>query len=318
MIYVTGGAGFIGSNLVHALCERGEDVVVVDDLTDGRKFSNLVGAPIVDFIDAKVFEDRVDNGRVRQAKAIFHQGACTDTTEWDGRHMMATNYAFSRKLLRLSESMRAPFIYASSASVYGSGTTFAEDPANEAPINVYAYSKWLFDVHVRKRLTNPRSPIVGLRYFNVYGPREAHKARMASVAHHFSKQLASTGVAKLFEGTDGYGPGEQRRDFVHVDDVVATNLWFLDHIGQSSQIGHGGIFNVGTGKAATFNDVANAAIAFHGAGEVRYIEFPESLAGSYQSFTEADLTALRAVGCDVRFRDVAQGVPDTLKALRGS
>ena len=312
MIYVTGGAGFIGSNLVHALCARGEDVVVVDDLTDGRKFSNLVGAPIVDFIDAEVFEARVDNGRVRQASAIFHQGACTDTTEWNGRHMMANNYTFSRKLLRLAESMRAPFVYASSASVYGSGTSFAEDPANEAPINVYAYSKWLFDVHVRKRLAMSTVPIVGLRYFNVYGPREAHKGRMASVTHHFSKQLAETGVASLFEGTDGYGPGEQRRDFVHVDDVVATNLWFLDNPG------HRGIFNVGTGSAATFNDVANAAIAFHGAGEVRYIPFPESLQGSYQSFTEADLTALRATGCDVRFRDVAQGVPDTLRALRGS
>jgi ADP-L-glycero-D-manno-heptose 6-epimerase len=301
---VTGGAGFIGSNIVGALNDVGiDDIVVVDDLTDGKKFWNLAGKSIADYIDKDAFRaalGRDDSfGRI---DAVLHQGACAVTTEWDGKFMMDTNHAYSKELLAWALERKIPFIYASSAAVYGNETRFVEDSSAEAPINPYAYSKWLFDQHVRRVAHDARSPIVGLRYFNVYGPGEAHKGSMASVAYHLHQQLRDTGEVRLFEGSHGYGDGQQRRDFVYVADVAAVNLWFLDHPEVS------GIFNVGTGHAETFNAVAEAVMTWHGAGTLRYIPFPRHLEGSYQPFTEADLTRLRAAGCDVRFRSVAEGV----------
>jgi len=203
---------------------------------------------------------------------------------------------------------RIPFIYASSAAVYGASTSFAEAPANELPLNVYGYSKLQFDRYVRHHVSRPASQVVGLRYFNVYGPREQHKGAMASVAFHFNNQVREDGEVRLFEGTDGYPDGGQQRDFVYVDDICALNLWFLEHPDVS------GIFNAGTGRAQTFNDVANAVLAWHGTGRIRYIPFPPHLAGAYQSFTQADLGQLRATGCDVEFRDVAHGVRNYLDA----
>ncbi len=309
MILVTGGAGFIGSNIVRALCARGEEVVVVDDLTDGRKFRNLVDSDIADYWDRDAALERLRRSAA-PPRAIFHQGACAVTTEWDGRYMLDVNYRYSVDLLNYCIDGGVPLIYASSAAVYGKSSSFVEhDAAAERPLNVYGYSKLLFDRHVRRRWNERRAQIAGLRYFNVYGPGEAHKGRMASIALHLSAQVRESGEAKLFDACDGFAAGEQRRDFVHVDDVVRVNLWLLDNPQVS------GIFNVGTGQSASFNDVAGAVIRWHGRGAIRYIPFPEDLRSSYQSFTEADLGALRAAGCPVEFLAVDAGVPAYLDAL---
>lgn len=313
MHIVTGGAGFIGSNLVRQLIARGfDDVLVVDDLSDGHKFVNIVDAPIADYLDKNEFLERM-SGRdfASRISAVFHEGACSTTTEWDGRYMMRNNYAYSKALLHQCLAHGIPYIYASSAAVYGASGAFAEDPANERPLNVYGYSKLQFDRYVRQVGGDQKSQVAGLRYFNVYGPREQHKGSMASVAFHFNNQVLQDGEVRLFEGTDGYGNGEQVRDFVHVDDVCALNLWFLDNPGVS------GIFNAGTGRAQSFNDVANAVIGWHDTGRIRYIPFPPQLEGAYQSYTQADLSRLRAAGCDIDFRPVETGVPSYLDFLNG-
>jgi ADP-L-glycero-D-manno-heptose 6-epimerase len=311
MIIVTGGAGFIGSNLVRALNRRrlGE-IVVVDDLTDGRKFVNLVGCDIADYWDSALLAERLKSGRLEPPDVIFHQGACAVTTEWDGRYMMETNYRYSADMLDYCLHERVPLIYASSAAVYGASKVFKENDADaERPLNVYGYSKLLFDRYAQARLHEARSQVVGLRYFNVYGPNEAHKGPMASVAYHLSRQMMEHSEARLFEGSDGYAAGEQRRDFVHVDDVVRVNLWFHEHPEVS------GVFNVGTGKSASFNEVAQAIIDWHGGGKIRYIPFPEALKARYQSYTQADIGALRAAGYDAPFLDVRAGVHAYLDAL---
>jgi ADP-L-glycero-D-manno-heptose 6-epimerase len=314
MHIVTGGAGFIGSNLVHALLDRGhDDVVVVDDLEDGHKFVNIADLCIADYLDKDDFLKRLatDAGFADGIKAIFHEGACSATTEWDGRYMMKNNYGYSQSLLHHCLEHKTPYIYASSAAVYGSSKKFVEDPLFEGPLNVYGYSKLQFDRYVRRVAANPASQVVGLRYFNVYGPREQHKGSMASVAFHFNNQVLDDGEARLFEGTDGYGNGEQLRDFVYVDDVCNVNLWFLDNPDVS------GIYNTGSGAAQSFNDVANAVIKWHGKGKIRYVPFPDHLQGAYQSFTQADLSQLRKAGCDVEFRPVEEGVKDYLDQLCG-
>lgn len=231
MIIVTGGAGFIGSNIVHGLNARGiTDILVVDDLSDGRKCLNLADADIRDYMDKDDFLARLQAGEdLGTVEAVFHEGACSSTTEWDGRFVMKVNYEYTKALLAWCVTRRIPLIYASSASVYGMGPNFREERRFEQPLNMYAYSKFLFDCHLRPQLGKLDSQVVGLRYFNVYGPREQHKGSMASVAFHFNTQLEESGRVRLFEGSDGYGPGEQRRDFIHVDDIVAVNLWLLDN-----------------------------------------------------------------------------------------
>ena len=313
MIIVTGGAGFIGSNIVKGLNERGrDDVIVVDDLKDGTKFLNLVDCEILDYLDKDEFIRRVEADTLGgQVEAIFHEGACSATTEWDGHYMMNNNYEYSKTLLHYCLDHKAAYLYASSASVYGGGSVFSESRDHESPLNVYGYSKFLFDQYVRRLLPGATCQIAGFRYFNVYGPREQHKGSMASVAYHLHQQLQAGENPRLFEGCDGYGNGEQRRDFIYIDDVVDVNLWFLDNPDKS------GIVNLGTGRCQSFNDVANAVIAWHGTGELEYIPFPDHLRGRYQSFTEADMSALRALGYDKPLRSVEQGVPlymDWLKA----
>jgi ADP-L-glycero-D-manno-heptose 6-epimerase len=316
MIIVTGGAGFIGSNLVKALNDKGlSDVLVVDDLTDGTKFRNLLDCQVIDYLDIDEFLQMVKQEKdfTEKVEAIFHQGACSTTTEWDGRYMMENNYTYSKELLHYCLNLKIPFIYASSAAVYGTGENFREVKENESPVNVYGYSKYLFDEYVRRTVLNsenkvPESQVVGLRYFNVYGPREQHKGSMASVAWHLNQQIQANGKVKLFEGSGGYANGDQRRDFIHVDDVVKVNLWMLENAAC-------GIVNVGTGASRSFNDVAQAIVSWHGKGEVEYIEFPEHLKGSYQSYTEADINSLRQMGYKNDFLSVEDGVKQYLDVL---
>lgn len=311
MIVVTGGAGFIGANIVHALNRRGEtDILVVDDLTDGTRFRNLADLDIADYMDKGEFLARAQNHQLPSGiRAVFHEGACSDTTEWDGKFMMENNFTYSKTLLHWCLHRKVPFLYASSAAVYGNSTEFREERACEGPLNVYGYSKWQFDQYVRRLLPTTESQVVGFRYFNVYGPREQHKGKMASVAYHLHEQIKAGQNPKLFEGWDGYSDGGQQRDFVFVDDVCKVNLWFYDNPEQS------GIFNLGTGRAQSFLEVAEAVIAYHGKGEVEFIPFPDELKGRYQSFTQADISALRKAGYQDSFMDVKSGVTDYLAWL---
>ena len=327
-IVVTGAAGFIGSNLVKALnARKGPPVLAVDNLQRADKFRNLVDCEIADYLDKEEFLARLVDGDFEDdIAAVLHQGACSDTMATDGRYMMRNNYRYSVALVDWCQDNDVPFLYASSGSVYGGGSVFREERACEAPLNIYGYSKFLFDQYVRRLMAERTAQIAGFRYFNVYGPREQHKERMASVAFHFFNEYTREGRVRLFEGSGGYAAGEQKRDFVSVEDVVRVNLDFLDHPQRS------GIFNLGTGKAATFNDVAVATInaCREAAGEgplalpelvtsgvIGYVPFPPQLVGKYQSFTEADLTRLRAAGYRAEMLPVAEGVRRYVATLLG-
>ena len=320
---VTGAAGFIGSKIVEGLNRHGvTEVIAVDNLAHADKFKNLAGCEIADYVDQAEFIGNLDRfeGAV---EALLHQGACSDTMETDGRYMLDNNYAYSKQLLEWCQDEEVPLIYASSASVYGAGPEFREERRCEQPLNVYGYSKFLFDQYVRRMLETRTAQVAGLRYFNVYGPNEQHKGRMASVAYHAYQQLLGAGRVKLFVGSGGYGNGEQRRDFVYVEDVVEVNLWLLEHRAVS------GVFNCGTGRAQTFNELAAATInATQGTrlalkdlvarSLIEYIPFPPALVGKYQSYTQADLTRLRAAGYAHEFRPVESGVAAYVAELQKS
>jgi ADP-L-glycero-D-manno-heptose 6-epimerase len=328
-IVVTGAAGFIGSNIIKGLNARGiNNIIAVDDLTQGDKFANLVDLKIADYIDASVFYDKFAAGSYGKVDAVFHEGACSDTMEQNGKFMMDNNYRVSCDLFAASQAHGTRLLYASSAATYGGSDTFVEAPANERPLNVYGYSKLLFDQRLRlllgAKFESAKTQVVGFRYFNVYGNREQHKGRMASVAFHQFNQFKEQGHVKLFGDYGGYAAGMQQRDFVYIDDVVAVNLWFFDNPSKS------GLFNLGTGRAQPFNDIARAVVNTmrEPSGKpilslanmvsqelIQYIPFPEALVGKYQCHTQADLTALRATGCDHVFADVGQGVEYYIKQL---
>ena len=312
MIIVTGGAGMIGSNIVKALNEAGHnDILVVDNLKNGKKFVNLVDLDITDYMDRDDFLTQIMAGDdFGPIEAVFHEGACSATTEWDGKYMMLNNYEYSKELLHYCVERQIPFLYASSAATYGAqDKAFIEEREYEGALNVYGYSKQQFDNYVRRLWADAEahgeklSQITGFRYFNVYGPREQHKGGMASVAFHLNNQLLAGENAKLFEGSDDF-----KRDFIYVGDVCKVNLWFMQH-------GVSGIFNCGTGKAEPFRAVAEAVVKHHGKGTIESIPFPEHLKGAYQEYTQANLDKLRAAGCDVEFKTVAEGVAEYLAEI---
>ncbi|MDV6318398.1 ADP-glyceromanno-heptose 6-epimerase [Chromohalobacter sp. HP20-39] len=318
MIVVTGGAGFIGANLVKALNARGhEDVLVVDDLSDGTKFVNLADCTLGDYLDKDDFLARVkaelrgEPSALPPIEAIFHEGACSDTTEWDGKFMLENNFEYSKVLLHFCQHKRIPFLYASSAATYGGSEVFVEAPEHEKPLNVYGYSKLLFDQYVRVHWEEFEAQVVGFRYFNVYGPREQHKGKMASVAYHHHNQVKRGENPRLFGAWEGYEAGMQSRDFIYVGDVVDVNLWCLDNPEVS------GIFNLGTGRAEPFKAIAETVIDYYQTGKIDYIAFPEELKGRYQSYTRADISRLREAGYPAEFKTVREGVSAYLDWLNG-
>ena len=320
MIIVTGGAGFIGSNLVHELNRIGEkDILVVDNLApapnlSGPKFLNLEGAEFADYMDKQEFRAAMNAGAFdwETIRAILHQGACSNTLEDDGRYMMDNNFTYSKELLHFALKHGIPMVYASTAAVYGASTNFTETPVNERPLNVYGYSKLVFDNYVRRLMPEMKSTVVGLRYFNVYGQREQHKGRMASVLHHFTKQLKETGTIRMFEGSGGYADGEQRRDFVFVKDLARINMFFADLLpDESAPKRVQAVVNAGTGEARTFKAVAEALMQVHGQGRIEYIPFPGDLKNRYQHFTQADITGLRSAGYSAPFTALERGVGQT-------
>ena len=308
MIIVTGGAGFIGSNIVKGLNERGrEDVLIVDNLTNMVKFKNIQGLKALDYMDKQNFIDAIKNGKFDDAniEVIFHEGACSDTMEYNGKYMMENNFEYTKTLMHFALKKKIQLIYASSASTYGSGKHgFSEKPACEEALNVYAFSKLFFDNYVRRYFDKAESQIVGLRYFNVYGPQENHKGKMASMIFQMFNQWRAEGKVKLFEGFDGYGNGEQTRDFIYVKDVVKVNFFFWDHPELK------GIYNCGTGHAHTFNTLAQGVLKYFGSGELEYVPFPEVLKGKYQSFTEADSSKLLAAGYDGGFTNIEEAIAE--------
>jgi len=323
LIIVTGGAGFIGSNLIQELNRIGErDILVVDNLApapnlSGPKFLNLWGAEYSDYMDKAEFRKALAAGDFDDVnvRAILHQGACSNTLEDDGRYMMDNNYTYSKEVLGFAVEHEVPLVYASTAAVYGLSERFSPTPENERPLNVYGYSKLVFDNYVRRQFADPdrpvKSTVVGLRYFNVYGPREQHKGRMASVIHHFTKQLRELGAIRMFQGSGGYADGEQRRDFVFVKDLCRINLFFAGLLPESPKGPVQAVVNAGTGEARTFKAVAEALMQVHGPGGIEFVPFPGDLRNRYQHFTEADIAGLREAGYTAPFTSIEEGIKET-------
>ena len=316
MHLVTGGAGFIGSNLVAALAARGEEVMVVDRLRSGTKWRNLAHHTFAGIVAPEALEAFLT--RAPRIRAVFHMGAVSDTTVTDGDLVAATNITLSQHLWEWCAERRVPFLYASSAATYGDGSLgFDDDLRPEAlarlrPLNLYGWSKLAFDRRVAQMLSlgHPAPPQwAGLRFFNVYGPNEYHKGRMQSVVAHKYAQILRGEAATLFASDrEGIADGEQQRDFVHVDDCVAAMLWLADNPAVS------GLFNVGSGTARTFLDLVRAIYAALGRNaEIRFVPMPEDLRGKYQYFTEARLDRLRAAGFTRPTTRLEDGVTDYVR-----
>lgn len=306
---VTGGAGFIGSNIVKEINARGEtDILVVDELGEDEKWKNLVGLQYEDYIDKDDLFDYLDELTLDEVKAVYHLGACSATTELDADYLAYNNYHYTRALCESCLDAGVRFVYASSAATYGDGTLGYSD-ADEMtpkykPLNMYGYSKHMFDLWALK--SGAIREIAGMKYFNVYGPGEAHKGDMRSVVHKSYGQILKDGEVKLFKShRPGYKDGEQVRDFVYVKDAVAQTLWFGDHKKVS------GIFNCGTGQARTWKDLVSAVfLAMGRKPNIQFIDMPEHLRGKYQYHTQADLTKLRTAGYDRPFTSLEAGIAD--------
>jgi ADP-L-glycero-D-manno-heptose 6-epimerase len=289
MLLVTGGAGFIGSNVIAELNARGRsDILVVDDLMDGRKAMNLVGLQFADYYDWREIIDKNEPGGCNvDIDGVVHLGAISDTMFTNGKILMEQNYAFSKRMLEVAKRFEAPFVYASSASVYGDGKNgFTEEPECEKPKSPYAFSKWAFDQYVRRQLECRKVtvPVTGLRYFNVYGPGENHKGEMASFVCKCFKAIDLNETIYLFEGSE-----DIKRDFIYVDDAVAMSLYLFDN-----RIS--GIYNIGTGAAVSFMALATLLRENYVGVKLELIPMPTELEGAYQKFTQADLSKLRAAG----------------------
>lgn len=310
MIIVTGGAGFIGTNLVRSLLSLNKNVLVVEELDKyTSKFENIKNLNILDCIGHNLFLKHLENDKyTKQIEYVFHLGACSKTTEPDREYIMDVNLNYSKKLLMYCANNHIDMVYASSASVYGAGNKFKEESINESSLNHYSESKLLFDNFVRDNFKKINSQVVGMRYFNVYGQYEQHKEIMSSVVYHFYHQFKKYGMLKLFRGSHGYSDGEQRRDFVYVNDTIDIKLWFMKNK-------HSGIFNVATGKSRSFNDVANSVINFFKSGHIEYIDFPEGLEDQYQAFTEADMSNLINIGYQRESTALENGVSSYLSFL---
>jgi len=298
MIIVTGGAGFIGSALIAALNKRQiTDILVVDELATDRKWKNLRNLSFTDYVEKDdflemVIEDKLDNS----VESVFHLGACSDTTETNASYLIKNNYEYSKLLAQWATGADIHFIYASSAATYGDGSNgFSDDQEkieNLRPLNMYGYSKHLFDLWARR--AGLLKKIVGLKYFNVFGPNEYHKADMRSFVIKAFEQINASGKVRLFKSyKPEYADGEQKRDFLYIKDAVDMTLFFYDNPQLS------GLFNIGSGKARTWNDLVKAVFTAMGKKpNIEYIEMPDSIRNQYQYFTEADITNLRKAGCD--------------------
>ena len=305
MIIVTGGAGFIGSNIVRDLNIKGHtDIIIVDNFGQSQKYLNLNRLKFADYIDKSELLGKLH--QLGEITAVFHQGACSATTELDANYLMQNNYDYSKQLLHYCLDKKVPFIYASSASVYGNGDQgFREEPACEYPLNGYAFSKCLFDNYVRQNVdfNDPTSQVVGLRYFNVFGYQENHKGSMASVPFHFFNQAQEKGEISVFEGSENFV-----RDFIFVDDVVKVVRYFFE-------TGISGIFNCGTGQERSFMDMANIFVSLSNNCQINTVPFPEHLKGKYQAYTKSDISKLRAVGFKNSFLSLEEGMAAYFNAL---
>jgi len=314
MIIVTGGAGFIGSALIAALNKRQiTDILVVDELGTDRKWKNLRNLSFTDYVEKDdflemVIEDKLDNS----VESVFHLGACSDTTETNASYLIKNNYEYSKLLAQWATNADIRFIYASSAATYGDGSaSFSDDQEkieNLRPLNMYGYSKHLFDLWARR--TGLLKKLVGLKYFNVFGPNEYHKADMRSFVIKAFEQINASGKVRLFKSYKSeYADGEQLRDFIYVKDAVDMTLFFYDKPQLS------GLFNIGAGKARTWNDLVKAVFAAMGREpNIEYIEMPESIRNQYQYFTEADITNFRKAGYDKEITTLEDAIKDYVQS----
>ncbi len=319
MYVVTGAGGFIGRNTVLEMNRLGMPApLVVDEPTGMSQLENLEGLIVAGYLGKEEFLDRLENDRKfsEKIKVIFHEGACSSTIEQDMEYLMRVNFHFTVKLLQLCSEFYIVVQYASSAGVYGANHVSRELPKNEEPLTAYAQSKLMIDLFLREAIRRaqgrPLMPATALRYFNVYGMGEWHKGCMRSVPLVFYEQLLKTGKIKVFGEYGGYEPGEHRRDFIFIEDLIKLKFWCLRNCFQPV------ILNAGTGMNWSFNDVAKAVIDFHGSGEIEYIPFPEHLKNSYQCYTKANLEALHAAGYKEKFTPIDEGVKKYLTQIKKS
>ena len=313
MIVVTGGAGFIGSAIVWKLNQLGKtNIIIVDELGKDEKWKNLVGLKYEDFVNKLEFIEQIlDDVIPYNVEAIIHMGANSSTTEKDADHLMDNNYHYTKELAKYCVEKNIRFIYASSAATYGDGNLSFNDDENNLetlrPLNMYGYSKQLFDLWAKRNSVLDR--IVGIKYFNVYGPNEYHKGDMRSVVHKAFEQVCNTGKVRLFKSLNPkYKDGEQMRDFVYVKDAVDMTLYFLDNPNKN------GVYNVGAGKARTWNDLVTSL--FNAVGKpayIEYIELPPHLVEKYQYFTEANLSKIKSAGYKQPITSLEDGITDYVK-----